>query len=128
MHLGIGPNQTTAFTAAATSNDYFPEWIHAGNGYIDLDFFARNFDTKQWAHAFGPVWFPPTVQGGIPDTHHHVVPVVLGQERRARTRRVSSRCSAASTTVSGRGPHLTAKTYNAGAARTSSRSEVRTPT
>ncbi len=68
VHLGIGPTQTTAFTQAATSNDYFPEWVEAGNGYIDLDFFARNFDAKQWAHAFGPVWFTPTVNGGSADT------------------------------------------------------------
>jgi hypothetical protein len=63
--VDLGTNvPTVAFTQEATSENYFPEWIPGGIGYIDLDFYGRSFDQQQWVHAFGPEWFPPTVAGG----------------------------------------------------------------
>ena len=40
-------------TAAATGQDYFPEWIITGSALTDTAAFARTYDQKQWAHAFG---------------------------------------------------------------------------
>ncbi|MEX1006349.1 MAG: hypothetical protein WD271_00715 [Acidimicrobiia bacterium] len=48
-------NNTTArsFTAAATSNDFNPEWIVTGYQFQDFDGFARTYDQAQMEHAFG---------------------------------------------------------------------------
>ena len=51
---------TQSLTKAATANSYFPEWMI--RPLQDLDFYARQFDQQQWAHAFGPVWFAPYVE------------------------------------------------------------------
>src|SRR5215471_9363836 len=40
-------------TAAATQQNYFPEWIITGSGGTDATALARRYDQKQWAHAFG---------------------------------------------------------------------------
>ncbi len=40
-------------TTAATNQNYFPEWILAGAALTDTAIFARTYDQKQWAHAFG---------------------------------------------------------------------------
>jgi hypothetical protein len=41
------------FTAEATKQDYFPEWIMGGTVYADTAVFGRSFDQRQWSHAFG---------------------------------------------------------------------------
>jgi hypothetical protein len=40
-------------TVAATGQEYFPEWIVTGSPLTDTTAFARTYDQKQWAHAFG---------------------------------------------------------------------------
>ena len=40
-------------TVAATGQEYFPEWIITGSPLTDTTAFARTYDQKQWAHAFG---------------------------------------------------------------------------
>jgi hypothetical protein len=42
-------------TTAATSQNYFPEWIISGASALltDTAIFARTYDQKQWSHAFG---------------------------------------------------------------------------
>lgn len=50
-------------TKAATDQNYFPEWIITGTVLTDTTVFGRNYDQRQWAHAFGvsslPVRLPP---------------------------------------------------------------------
>jgi len=41
------------FTRQATSQDYFPEWVIGASALVDQAVFARTYDQKQWAHAFG---------------------------------------------------------------------------
>ncbi|HET9731017.1 MAG TPA: ABC transporter substrate-binding protein, partial [Acidimicrobiia bacterium] len=41
------------FTDEADTQGYFPEWIMAGTVFADTSVFARTFDQKEWAHAFG---------------------------------------------------------------------------
>jgi hypothetical protein len=48
-----------AFTAEATKQQWFPEWVLAGSPFIDTTTFARTFDQEQWRHAFGISYFPP---------------------------------------------------------------------
>jgi hypothetical protein len=40
-------------TKNMTEQGYFPEWVMAGTVLADTVVFARSFDQKQWAHAFG---------------------------------------------------------------------------
>lgn len=50
-------------TKAATEQNYFPEWIVTGTVLTDTAALARNYDPKQWAHAFGVSTLP------VPTTH-----------------------------------------------------------
>jgi hypothetical protein len=50
-----------AFTAEATKQQWFPEWVLGGSPFIDTTVFARTFDQAQWRHAFGISYFPPRV-------------------------------------------------------------------
>jgi len=42
-----------SLTRTATSQNYYPEWIVSGSPLTDTTIFARTYDQKQWAHAFG---------------------------------------------------------------------------
>jgi hypothetical protein len=56
-------------TRAATSQNYFPEWIISGSALTDTAIFARTYDQRQWAHAFGISFLAartePSVSGSI---------------------------------------------------------------
>lgn len=51
-------------TKAATDQDYFPEWVISGTVLTDTTTFGRQYDQRQWAHAFGisalPARIPPS--------------------------------------------------------------------
>ena len=47
------PIAPQAITRAATSQNYFPEWIVSGSVLSDTAAFGRTYDQRQWAHAFG---------------------------------------------------------------------------
>jgi len=47
------PLAPKALTTEATGQDYFPEWVTTGSALVDSTIFARTYDQKQWAHAFG---------------------------------------------------------------------------
>jgi hypothetical protein len=47
------PVAPATFTKEATAQNYFPEWILTGSALVDTTVFARTYDQKQWAHAFG---------------------------------------------------------------------------
>src|SRR5690606_35112467 len=38
---------------AATDQGYFPEWVITGTVLTDTTTFGRQYDQRQWAHAFG---------------------------------------------------------------------------
>lgn len=50
--LGGDPVTPANFTQAATSQDFFPEWITTGV-LADTTVFSRTYDQEQWSHAFG---------------------------------------------------------------------------
>jgi hypothetical protein len=56
--LGTNVLFTTALVSAATSQDFFPEWILTGGALQDLNYFSQSNDQRQWAHAFGIGEFP----------------------------------------------------------------------
>jgi hypothetical protein len=43
----------TFLTQAATTQQYFPEWLITGTVFTDTTRWARGFDQQQWANAFG---------------------------------------------------------------------------
>ena len=42
------------FTAQATKQGWFPEWIHNGYFVTDANAAGRLYDPTQWSHSFGP--------------------------------------------------------------------------
>jgi hypothetical protein len=67
--LTTDPVAPGALTRAATSQHYFPEWIITGAALTDTALFARTYDQKQWAHAFGITFggarTNPSVSGSV---------------------------------------------------------------
>jgi hypothetical protein len=47
------PVAPATFTAVATAQRYFPEWVIGASALVDTSVFARTYDPTQWAHAFG---------------------------------------------------------------------------
>ena len=54
-------------TKAATQQEYNPEWFCAEWFNCSFDYFARQLDQQQWAHAFGVGSLYPSVSGGAVD-------------------------------------------------------------
>jgi len=52
------PVTPSFLTKEATAQDYFPEWIVLGAAYTDTSLFGRQYDQRQWAHAFGVSQLP----------------------------------------------------------------------
>jgi hypothetical protein len=52
------PLSPVFFTQEATRQRYNPEWILTGSAFTDTTFFARTYDSTQWAHAFGLSFLP----------------------------------------------------------------------
>ena len=62
-------------TQAATAQGYFPEWLVSGTVLTDSTVMGRQYDQRQWAHAFG-------------------LSVLPGQERQSRTSKLATDCTA----------------------------------
>lgn len=56
--LGTNVLFTTSLVAAATNQQWFPEWILTGAALQDLNYFSQSNDQSQWKHAFGIGEFP----------------------------------------------------------------------
>jgi hypothetical protein len=54
----VDPLSPILITAAATQQQYYPEWFVTGTGLSDTTTAARLYDQNQWRHAFGmtPLW------------------------------------------------------------------------
>ncbi len=66
--LFADPNMVRALMAAATSQDYSPEWIVTGFLFHDYDGFGRSNDQEQMKHAFGVGVLPPVYEGSVSST------------------------------------------------------------
>ena len=56
--LAGDPVFPTFLTKEATAQGYFPEWVVLGYTFTDTTVFGRQYDQKQWAHAFGVSLLP----------------------------------------------------------------------
>jgi hypothetical protein len=63
------PALVTTLTAAATAEDYYPEWIFTGRGYHDFDGFGRGYDQEQMRHGFGIGTLFPYREGDAPPAY-----------------------------------------------------------
>ena len=63
------PAMVSALMAAATNQDYAPEWIITGYLFHDFDGFARGNDAEQMKHAFGVGVLPPSYEGSDSSTN-----------------------------------------------------------
>lgn len=53
---------------AATEQEYFPEWLFTGTALTDTNFFGRQYDQEQMAHAFGISQLPVPIDQDSQDT------------------------------------------------------------
>lgn len=102
-------------TQAATSQNYFPEWIVTGTGFTDTTAVGRLYDQAQWANAFGlsslPVRTPREIGDawqlhewwfGTPPPAQTLAPIVLAN------------FSLLFAGIHMAGPNLTLETFQAG--------------
>jgi Periplasmic binding protein len=55
------PVTPATVTKEATAQNYFPEWVVLGAAYTDTSLFGRQYDPRQWKHAFGVSTLPTPV-------------------------------------------------------------------
>ena len=55
----------TFLTKEATKQGYFPEWVVLGYAFTDTTVFGRQYDQRQWAHAFGVSLLPARTADAI---------------------------------------------------------------
>ncbi len=112
LATGSFGGMTKALTTQATAQDWFPEWVQSGIGYQDLDFFARLVDQEQWAHAFGPVWFVPYVEGESKDSIVNFFQWYWGTDQGTRSPGIFSNLLRLYNGVQLAGPKLTPRSFN----------------
>jgi hypothetical protein len=95
-------------TKAATSQQWFPEWVIAGTGGQDLDIVGRLNDPLQWQHAFGISSF--AVGGDKPNPLDQLYEWYWGPDRGTRSV-VSNALSVLYFGIHGAGPRLAATTF-----------------
>ncbi len=101
-------------TKEATAQRYFPEWVVMGYAYTDTAVFGRQYDQRQWAHAFG-VSLLPTRQADDIDELAQIIEWQTGKPPEASTFRVLVQAQLLFFTgVHLAGPDLTPQTFRAG--------------
>ncbi|MCJ7436387.1 MAG: ABC transporter substrate-binding protein [Acidimicrobiia bacterium] len=101
-------------TKEATAQGYFPEWVVMGYAYTDTAVFGREYDQRQWAHAFG-VSLLPTRQADDIDELAQIVVWQTGLPPEASTFRILVQAQLLFFTgVHLAGPDLTPETFRAG--------------
>ena len=107
-------NGVSAATKAATAQEFFPEWTQL-EFPNDIDILGRTFfDQKQWAHAFGLVWFAPYVKGLV-DPSQALFEWFWGTKQGTAYNGAIPGLLGLYTGVQLAGPRLTAKTFAAAA-------------
>ncbi|MFI5053432.1 MAG: ABC transporter substrate-binding protein, partial [Acidimicrobiia bacterium] len=104
----------TFLTKEATIQGYFPEWVVLGYAFTDTAVFGRQYDQKQWAHAFGVSLLPARTTDAI-DELGNLITWQTGSPPAAKTfRELVQAPLVFFTGVHLAGPRLTARTFGAG--------------
>jgi hypothetical protein len=112
--LAGDPVFPTFLTKEATTQGYFPEWVVLGYAFTDTAVFGRQYDQKQWAHAFGVSLLPARTADDI-DELGNLITWQTGQPPTAKTfRELVQAPLIFFTGVHLAGPVLTAKSFRAG--------------
>jgi len=112
--LAGDPVFPTFLTKEATAQGYFPEWIVLGYAFTDTAVFGRQYDQKQWAHAFGVSLLPARTTDAI-DELGNLITWQTGKPPAAKTfRELVQAPLVFFTGVHLAGPRLTAKSFAAG--------------
>ena len=112
--LASDPVFPTYLTKEATAQGYFPEWVVLGYAYTDTTVFGRQYDQKQWAHAFGVSLLPARTTDAT-DELGNLITWQTGSPPAAKTfRELVQAPLVFFTGVHLAGPRLTAKSFQAG--------------
>jgi hypothetical protein len=122
--LAGDPVFPTFLTREATNQGFFPEWVVLGYAFTDTAVFGRQYDQKQWAHAFGVSLLPARTTDDI-DEFANLLTWETGEPPAAKTfRELVQAPLIFFTGVHLAGPRLTAKTFRAGLFRYPSTAET----
>ncbi|MEX1007134.1 MAG: ABC transporter substrate-binding protein [Acidimicrobiia bacterium] len=112
--LAGDPLFPTFLTKEATTQGFFPEWVVLGYAFTDTAVFGRQYDPKQWSHAFGVSLLPARTADDV-DELANLITWQTGQPPSAKTfRELVQAPLVFFTGVHLAGPRLTAKTFRAG--------------
>ncbi len=101
-------------TQAATQQEYHPEWFCAEWFNCSFDYFARQLDQEQWAHAFGVGSLYPATSGDAVDGQTALFQWYWGTEQGTYSSYMFSLLNNVYMGVHMAGPKLTPKTFRAG--------------
>ena len=82
--LAGDPVFPTFLTKEATAQGFFPEWVVLGYAFTDTAVFGRQYDQKQWAHAFGVSLLPARTADDV-DELGNLITWQTGQPPSAKT-------------------------------------------
>ena len=106
-----------AATKAMKDQEWYPEITVAAFPYTDLDLLARSFDQDVWSHAFGLVWFLPTLESGAPTPIAQLFQWFWGTDKGTKWDGAYALLSQLYGRIQFAGPDLTKKTVEAVPAR-----------
>ena len=101
-------------TKAATQQEYNPEWFCAEWFNCSFDYFARQLDQQQWAHAFGVGSLYPALEGDAVDGQTQLFQWYWGKTQGTSSSYMFSILNNTYTGIHMAGPNLTPKTFKAG--------------
>ena len=105
---------TKALTLAATKQEYRPEWFCAEWFNCSFDFYTRQNDQEQWAHAFGIGSLYPTLEGEALDNYAKQFRWYYGPNQGTPSSGVLSYLNNFYSGIHMAGPKLTPQTFQAG--------------
>jgi hypothetical protein len=101
-------------TKAATQQEYNPEWFCAEWFNCSFDYFARQLDQQQWAHAFGVGSLYPATSGNAVDGQTALFQWYWGTNQGSYSSYMFSILNNVYMGMHMAGPKLTAATFRAG--------------
>jgi hypothetical protein len=101
-------------TRASTLQEYNPEWFCAEWFNCSFDYFARQLDQQQWAHAFGVGSLYPALEGDAVDGQTQLFQWYWGKNQGTSSSYMFSILNNVYSGVHMAGPNLTAATFQAG--------------
>ena len=101
-------------TQAATQQEFNPEWYCAEWFNCSFDYFARQLDQQQWAHAFGVGSLYPATSGAAVDGQTALFQWYWGTNQRTYSSYMFSILNNMYAGIHMAGPKLTPETFRAG--------------